>query len=175
MVTQVAIIAIGTQITLCETEVRISKHIARERNSIARKGGVTNAKLGTISDEQMDLEGAASEMAFCKLFNAFPDFSIYVRSSKAGGDQNGDCTLSNGYTVDVKTTTRENGRLLAPRWKKPGVTLYALMVGTCPTYTFKGFARGTELLQESNLLDLGRGPGYALEQKSLKSLDDIIG
>lgn len=168
-------IEIGTQVELTETEIRLSKHIAKSRSSGNRSEGVTNAKMGKISDEKMDLEGAASEIAFCKLFNIFPDLTISTRSSKAGTDSGGDCTLANGLTVDVKTTTRERGRLLAPKWKKAGsVHLYALLVGSCPTYTFKGFIQDSDLLKEENLIDLGYGITYAVTQDKLKMLQDAL-
>ena len=47
------------------------------------------------------------------------------------------------------------------------VDVYVLMVGTFPTYSWIGWATAQELLIEDNLVDLGYGPTYALEQAAL--------
>lgn len=156
---------ISTSITLNITEQRLCKHIAKERYKVNRKKGVKNSKIGDQSDELTDLEGFAGELAFCKIFNVFPDLLVQVT------DQNtdtGDCILSDGTVVDVKTTKYPNGKLLAARWKNcKEIDVYALMVGTFPTYKFMGFMSKDELLQEKRLRDLGHGKGYVAYQNEL--------
>jgi hypothetical protein len=157
---------IGTTVTLDETEQIVCQMLAEARHNNNRTCGVRNAKVGSQSDAFTDLEGVAAEFAFCKLFNVYPDFSINPRSS-AEGEDDGDAVLKDGRTVDVKSTKYKSGRLLAVPWKEPTVDLFALMVGTFPSYTFKGFMRRDELLTPQRLGNLGRGPTYIAEQDEL--------
>jgi len=166
---------IGTVITLSESEQRICGYIAHRRTSNNRLEEVSDVKVGNISHEIMDLEGFAAEFAFCKLFNIFPDFYIGVTSSKKGNDK-GDAVLFNGMTVDVKSTTLPHGKLLVVPWKKR-IDLFALMTGTFPTYTFKGFMDYDETMKKSRLEK--QNPNYpashAVYQRELKELEDLIG
>ncbi len=152
------------KITLTEHEQRIAKFLAKERYDVNRENNVHDAKKGEQSNEFVDLEGIAGEMAFCKLFNVYPDLEIKVTTQETDA---GDCVL-NGHKVDVKTTSYETGRLICATWKNDDVDVYALMVGQFPTYSFRGMANASYLKQESNITDLGRGKVYALEQSKLK-------
>lgn len=156
---------IGTKITLNETEQRLCKHIAKERYKVNRKKGVKNSKIGNQSDYLTDLEGFGGEMAFCKLFNVYPDLKVQVTNQQT---DTGDCVLPNGKVIDVKTTKYKNGKLLAAKWKTcEDIDAYALMVGTFPSYKFMGFMSRQELLQDSRLTNLGHGEGYAAHQSEL--------
>ena len=165
-------IKIGTEITLNDVEQTLCKDIAKRRFNCARSNKIHNAKMGPQSDEFTDLQGIASELAFCKLFNVYPDTTIYVRSSTKGEDK-GDATLPSGLTVDVKVTKYETGRLLAVLWKKKSGDFFALLTGTFPTYTFRGFMRQEELLQESRIGNLGWGDGFMAEQHELYELSSL--
>ena len=71
--------------------------------------------------------------------------------------------------VDVKTTRYRNGRLLACL-KKNSIPAdwYALMwLENDNTAHFVGAATAANLLRKANIKDLGRGPGYALDQEDL--------
>ena len=46
-----------------------------------------------------------------------------------------------------------------------------LMVGSFPSYTFAGLASKEELLNLKNIMNLGWGELFALDQSSLKSLE----
>lgn len=77
--------------------------------------------------------------------------------------------------VDIKTTRYRTGRLLATR-KKQSIPAdwYALMwLEDERTVHFLGAAAGKTLLADTNLRDLGRGVGYAMDQSSLISPDDF--
>jgi hypothetical protein len=137
-----------------------------------RKKGVTNSKIGGQSDEVTDLNGIGAELSFCKMFNVFPDLSISTRSS-TNGEDTGDAVLHNGKTIDIKATVYPCGKLLAVPWKQEKVDLFALMVGTFPTYTFKGFMRAPELLKKERIGDLGHGETYIAYQNELLSLEQI--
>ena len=160
---------IGTKIKLNESEQAICVDIAKKRFDNNRKSNVKNSKIGEQSDYVTDLEGFAAEMAFSKIFNVYPDFSVETRN--ANEDQ-GDCVVNNKI-VDVKTTKYKTGKLLAVKWKASNTDLYALMIGEFPSYTFKGFMTSKELLKEKRIGSLGHGNTYIAEQSELVELDEI--
>ena len=162
---------INTLITLNETEQKLCKDIASNRYSNNRANSVSNKKIGKQTNEETDLEGIAAELAFCKLFNVYPDLTIYSRSSS---QDKGDVLLPNGKTVDIKTTKYKTGKLLAVTWKSNKVDYYALMVGEFPNYTFKGFMESSELLKPSRLGSLGYGETYIAKQEELKEISLIV-
>ena len=150
-------------IELNEIEQTLSKLIAEKRYHTNRKGGVTNNRIGKQSDHLTDLTGIGAEIAFCKLHNLYPDYSLFPRKGGA------DCIDKSGNKIDVKTTTYHNGHLIAVGTASKGnVKFYALMVGDFPTYTYKGWCTENELLKNENLKDFGYGkPSYALPQEAL--------
>lgn len=155
-------------VKLNQTEQELAQVIAQRRYESARGQGITDMKVGDQSNWETDLEGAAAELAFCKLANVYPDMEIGKASIE-------DCYLKNGYAIDVKTTRYEGGRLLAVRWKREkDVDLYALMVGTFPQYRLAGFMKSEDLINEAKLKDLGRGPVFAADQNELVKPDDVI-
>ena len=147
-------------ITLNEAEQRLAKFIATGRSNAARSNQITDCKMGSQSGEQTDLDGIAAEIAFCKIHNVYPDLNIIDRPAA-------DCILHNGASVDVKSTRYATGRLLAVRWKKPNVDMFALMVGVFPSYRYAGSMTALELLSDSKLCDLGHGVGYGAMQSEL--------
>jgi len=116
------------------------------------------------SGESIHIEGMGAEIGFCRLVEAAPDFSI---GSRSGGI---DTTLLTGQTVDVKQTRYQSGHLLVAPWKTDGreaPEMYALMTGTLPTYTFRGWAWAEFVCDKKWLADLGRGMNYTLGQGDL--------
>ena len=164
---------INKEVKLNEAEERLAKFIGKKRYEGSRKAGVHNAKIGGQSNEQTDQEGAGAELAFCKLFNIYPDMNIEIKSAKNGTDK-GDAVLD-GKAIDVKSTTYKTGRLLAAKWKDPNseIHAYALLTGELPNYTFRGFMKSENLLREEMLRDLGKGEGYVAEQEDLAEWEDL--
>ena len=150
-------------ITLNEQEVRLAKFIAKRRTEVNRANGIKDSKRGGQDSEFIETEGIAGEIAFCKLFNLYPDLSVDTVTQSTDV---GDCVYK-GYKVDVKTTSYKSGRLLSVHWKNDDIEVYALMIGTIPTYEFKGFAYASELKSDKHLTDLGRGDVYCMEQNQL--------
>jgi hypothetical protein len=149
-------------IRLNDAEQRLSKYLAKQRYESNRSQGVVNNRVGPQSDEVTDLEGIAAEIAFCKVFNVYPDLET---SCKDPADA---YTTSTGAT-DVKATKYRNGRLLAVKGKLGLIhpDSYALMIGEFPNYRFVGFVASGELLDEKNLIDLGHGETFGVEQGRL--------
>ena len=165
-------IKIGTVINLTEEWQELSREVALERYENNRRHGTVQAAIHNMSDEDAELEGFAAELAFCKLHGTEPDLTIYTRSAENGTDTS-DTTLPCGLTVDIKTTKHMNGRLITPIHKNITGDLYALMTGKFPTYTFRGFMKQEELLQDDRIGDLGYGPTYIADQCELRDLKDI--
>ena len=106
----------------------------------------------------MDEDGFGAEMAFCKLCNLYPDFSIGIRS---GGH---DCELGT-KKIDVKQTHYPNGRLLGYIKKKvTECDINVLMIGRLPTFEYIGWVLSEDLIKKENISNLGHGQTYALEQ-----------
>lgn len=162
----------GEVVLLNDGEQFVCRQLAKMRHENNRKADVKNSKIGGQSDEVTDLEGIGAEMAFCLLFNVYPDLSISPRSSMEGQDD-GDLILHNGKTVDVKATRYLTGKLIAVPWKVSKVDYFALMVGEFPQYEFKGLMRSDELLKESRLGTLGHGPTFIASQRELKDLEEL--
>jgi len=97
---------------------------------------------------------------------------LYVRDAS---EDKGDARLHTGKRVDVKTTSCPDGHLLAPRWKKPTVDYYALMISETPWFRFAGFMSATDLLRPERLRDLGWGKGYVASQGELSKGIPLIG
>ena len=147
-------------ISLSIAEQKLARFLAASRHKNARSKGIINSKIGDQSDEDTDLEGIGSEIAFCKIANVYPDLQTDYLPEE-------DAVLRTGDTVDVKATKYENGHLLVAKWKQPNVSLYALMVGRFPQYRFAGFFPSRDMLSPSRLKDFGHGQGFSANQGEL--------
>lgn len=155
------------EVTLNEAEQRLAQFLAKARHANGRRTNRVNARIGPQSDEGTDLEGVAAEIAFCKLFNCYPDME-----TTRDRDPAADCVTRLGVRVDVKATTYESGKLLAVRWKKAtDVDAFALMIGRFPTYRYAGTMSATELLNDKRLMKVGASVGYAASQCDLSWMD----
>ena len=150
------------KVTLNEAEQRLARFVAAKRNEAAATAGRTNCRRADATDQEINVEGIAAEIALCKLLNCYPDLET------AGPLPEYDALARTGVTVDVKATHYPNGRLLALPWKAgKAPDIYALMVGKFPTYRCAGIMRADELLAPERLTDLGHGKTYAAEQAEL--------
>ena len=155
-------------ITLNASEIKICEWIAKNRYASNRNGGVSDKKIGPQSCEETDLEGICGEFAFCKAMNLYPDLSI---SPRKGGDD----VLLNGKKMDIKTTKYKSGKLLARRSKSETPSdVYVLIVVQRPSYNIVGWCSSVDLIQDKNLIDLGYGKTYGLEQHVLKPIESFI-
>lgn len=131
------------------------------RSLTARASNVKDAKVGDLSNIQIDEDGMIGEYAFCKKMNIFPDLIPGPRSGSY------DCVFM-GKRVDVKSTRRENGRLLSTTKNNDDVDVYVLAIILGNKVRFPGFALKKDLVREQNLTELGHGIGYAMNQNELK-------
>ena len=124
--------------TLTESEQLIARFVATQRSINNRFAGTGNNRRSDMSDFEVDLQGFAGELAFCRLANVFPDLTVHNRSAAKGQD-NGDCVL-NGQRIDVKTSKKADAALWVPLRKLGTADAYALMAGTFPTFKLVGMA-----------------------------------
>jgi hypothetical protein len=154
----------GTQITLTEFEQRLAKALAKERNQRSLAATKNQRVDGNRTDLELNIEGVGAEIAYCRMFNCYPDFSTTPRR---GGY---DCIV-NGQTVDVKANAHiGNPYLLASQGKTfQDANIYALMIGSWPTYFFGGWLRACDLLKSENITNFGYANSnpYAVHESKL--------
>lgn len=145
---------------LTDAEQLIVRQLALLRHTLSRMADLPNEKVANLPDEQIDLEGMAAEWIFCKALNVYPDLD--------GGPRTYDCTYY-GKTIDVKSTQREQGRLIVRTDKiADPCDYYVLVTGTFPgPYTIRGVAEAQHVFAPKRLTDLGYGPVYAIPQSDL--------
>lgn len=169
---------INQKIILNLGEQEVAKLVAnlKLQHEIDIGKGDNITKITNDSNEKIRLEGVASEIAFCKLFNIMPDLSFEHKSSFDNTDP-GDTKLHTNHIVDIKSTKYKNGRLISSPWKKSNtnIDLYALMIGEFPEYTFKGFITHDEFFKKERLQTFTKGkPAYVVEQYELKELEKLL-
>ena len=119
-----------------------------------------------MSIYETEVEGVGGELAFAKMCNLYPDFSVVPGKYDF---------IAHGMTVDVKTTKHKNGRLLVSSTKKiSDCDSYVLVVGSMPRYEMIGWAYAPEIINEEHLGELGNGPVYMMDQSELHSFPDNL-
>lgn len=160
-------IKIGQTISLCTAERKLAYFVARNRNARNRCLNVVNLKVSERDGVSIDLEGVAGELAFCKMFNLYPDLD----TDRMPPYPEFDAVLRDGWTVDVKTTRYDDGRLLVDvrkGRKVDGVDFYCLMTGEFPgPYTFRGFMAKSVLVKPERKRIVSGHEAYAADQSEL--------
>ena len=135
------------------------------RAMVNRKDGVADRKIGPQNGLQADQDAIIGELAFAMLHNCWPDLSLTPRSGSFD-------VLLKGKRIDVKTTRRKDGRLVATTKTNPDVDVYVLAILDEEQVLFPGYATASELCHESRLTNLGHGPTYAMDQAALRPWKD---
>jgi len=150
------------KIELTACEMAIANVVAAMRTTCNRAAGIAENKIGSHSSYQMDVDGFAAELAFCKATNLHPDF--VVKNQRLTHD----CITHDGKTIDVKTTRCESGRLLVtPNKKDCSTQFYVLVIGTPPAFRIIGFASKEEVFTDANFGKINGRWSYILEQSQL--------
>lgn len=58
---------------LNEAEQRLCRYLAKARCAVNRASGKPNPIIGPQLQEETELEGIGGELAFCKLYQIYPD------------------------------------------------------------------------------------------------------
>ena len=169
-------IKIGQTVSLTTAERKLAHFVAKNRNGNNRHFNTTNLKISPEDAATVDLEGVCGEIAFCKLFNVYPD----IDTDREPPHPLYDAIIPPppGIRIDVKTTKYDGGKLLVDSRKGVktlGVDYYALMTGQFPgPYTFRGFIAREHIIQPHKLGLLGGHKSYMAEQSELTDEVDIF-
>ena len=155
------------RIILNSAEQIVCKSLALMRYEIARAVNRKDQQIGKQPSWQTDEDGIGGEIAASRLLNVYPNL---VLKPDAGWD-----ILYKGMKIDVKTTRYINGRLLAKlNSKDEEVSAYLLVTGAFPEYNVIGYALRDSLLAPENIIDLGHGKGYGLNQEQLTPVEELV-
>ena len=156
------------KVSLNSTEKRLVEFLAKKRIQANRKNDIPDEQVGDQDKLEMEINGLGGELAFCKASNTYPDLST---SGQPGTRPKADTKLF-GSLWDVKTTDREDGRLLVRPAKigQKACEYYVLVIGKMPNYRIVGWIHASDLFWPHNLKDLGYGKTYVIEQDQLKQV-----
>lgn len=151
-------------VVLDDAEAYIATWVGEQRQASNDRARVRDGRIDpNRSSSALHVHGFGGELAFCKLFNVYPDFTIGPRRGGA------DCERF-GQAIDVKSTEHVRGHLLAVTSKSVlAADVYALMIDNWPAFRFVGFAPAADLLRDGARKNMGHAVGYALEQNDLKA------
>jgi hypothetical protein len=141
-----------------------SQIIGSIRTTVNRRSGTSDQKIGPQDGMQSDIDGVLAELAFCKYFNVWPDLTI-------GGRRGSFDCLVNGRRADVKSTRVVSGRLLATTKNTDDVDCYVLAIIKKEEIDFPGYMNFVDLRRAENIVNLGWGQGYGVEQNQLTKFD----
>ena len=134
------------KVELNDFEKEVGMLVAKKRHYMNRDNGVfDDRQTDKMTELEADIEGAMSELAFCKITGVYPtNVFTFGISSKRKGTDGGDAKV-NGKVFDVKSTKHLGGRLIAIK-NNPHVDVYALMVGQEGSYDFKGVMESKDFI-----------------------------
>ena len=150
------------EIRLNNDEVQLCQLVGRMRSLIARSNGVKDAKIGTQDGAEADVLGMLAEYGFAKLMNVFPDLGLTPRSGSPDG------VMPSGNRYNIKASKHPHARLLSTLKVNKDIDVYVLCVVDESLLDFRGWAWNHELIKPENLINLGHGVGYALDQNKLR-------
>jgi hypothetical protein len=171
-------IKIGQTVSLTTAERKLAHFIAKNRNGNNRHFNITNLKISAQDSATVDLEGICGEIAFCKLFNVYPDLD----TDRDPPHPLYDATIPPppGFRIDVKTTKYETGKLLVDARKGPktdSVDFYVLMTGSFPgPYTYRGMIARETIIAPHRIEIIKGYRSYAAIQSELVAnpMDDTF-
>ena len=147
---------------LNQAEKEIAAKMALIRQVTNRRQGTVNQKVHDKDSLEVDREGFAGELAFCKIYRLYPDLG--------NTRQDADAWHPVMKHVDVKTAPEDHHNLLVrhTKYDHPADT-YALMIGKWETgvFSFKGYATRDMVFRDENLVDPGFGVCHLIKQKDL--------
>lgn len=151
------------RVALDAGEMAIAHFVATMRRCVNQSVGVRDQRRE--QQEQAiatDMRGMIAEIAWHKHVGTYPDLSIRPRAGSADA-------VINGKRVDIKSTHRRDGKLLATVSKsKEDVDVFVLAIVNEDTVDFVGWATADELLSPETIIDLGYGPTHAIPQERLR-------
>jgi len=175
-------ITFPVEIFLSPTQKTIAHYIGKRRQSSNENAKIKDLKTKKDMDsEAIHIQGFASEFAFGIATNLMPDFNIKPQQGTI------DFTLPCGISVDVKSTTRQDGNLIEPVSKLKNLTsadICVLVIGELPLdennkmidnspakFTIYGWAWTRELRQNKRSLGMSKECFFLSRNNLHKELD----
>tara|TARA_R100000458_G_C8251327_1_gene228231 strand:- start:23 stop:514 length:492 start_codon:yes stop_codon:yes gene_type:complete len=155
---------IKTKVILNNQEIALATWIGKGRQATAERRKLYNLNQCGADDEWMHINGAAGELAFCKLFKIYPHSFL----DELGNNCSYDAWIDGVGGVDIKTSTSMNGCLNVEYRKRYNpADNYALMTGDGVAFNYRGMISKELLFMERNIKDVGNGNYYAIDQGQL--------
>lgn len=159
-------------IHLNDQELEIAKLLGRARQCANEEKDNTSLKVDEDeTDTTCNVIGMAGELAFCKLFNVYPDTRVFPRMRNPKFN----CILNN-MKIDVRTTRTSHG-LIVPVYKLltdfDEVDLLAGMRCVTPvTFVFLGFVTPERFFKHCEKTYFGpRQQGWTVPTYCLRSAE----
>tara|TARA_Y100000310_G_scaffold130328_2_gene129520 strand:+ start:3873 stop:4388 length:516 start_codon:yes stop_codon:yes gene_type:complete len=138
-------------------EVEMAVSVGCRRRIKAIEGGFSGKAGVGPGTWDMDVEGAAAELAFCKDRGVYwPGSLDSFKAPDAGGK------------FQIRQSKYKTGKLIVRPKDRPGDT-YVLVTGRIPTFYVCGYIDGVSAMQEGFWQDLknGRPPMWFVPQRAL--------
>ena len=155
-------------VTLNQVEQNLAKEVGIKRHQQNLANGTNSSAQ---SEPENDINGFAGELAVARVINAYPDLTIGPH--RRGYDLKMRGNKGENVRIDVKTTKHNPGYLIAKHWRKvTDCDMYVLVSGKMPRYEIQGWCYSVELINRSNLSDMGYGEHYHMERSQLRVWKD---
>ena len=155
-------------VTLNQVEQNLAKEVGIKRHQQNLANGTNSSAQ---SEPESDINGFAGELAVARVINAYPDLTIGPH--RRGYDLKMRGNQGENVRIDVKTTKHNPGYLIAKHWRKvTDCDMYVLVSGKMPRYEIQGWCYSVELINRSNLSDMGYGEHYHMERSQLRVWKD---
>ncbi len=143
------------RIQLTDMEWVAARIIGVTRRSINRARQTIDRQMGKQDPIEIEVDGVAAEFALHRYLNRYPT-DVFITTPRAGS--------ADLDRIDIKSTRHFNGRLLATTKENNDVDVYVLAVIEPPYVELRGWTYASDLRAEENLIDLGHGVGYGMNQ-----------
>ena len=162
------VLIIGMEYVLDKEDQDLAIHIAKIRVSAAKTHGHTFRPFNDDTPMEVNVEGAAGEIAFCRLVGMEPDTSTPEanRSSMQGRDKKD--LIYHGNRIDIKTTWAYH------LCDKPVPVeylpdYYVMIRGYWPQYQFMGAISGLDFKKKCHRMKQFRNEMYGVGMEELSA------
>jgi len=149
-------------IELTKPELMVAGLVGNMR-SVSSLGRLTQNKHSPNDSEwQIDVDGAAAEMAFAKWMGVYYEPSVNTFKAPDIG------------SIQVRSTKLENGRLII-RSNDVKDEIVVLVINRMPTYIMAGWLRTSEAKKDKYLYDPNgkKAPAWMVPQSDLNKMEDL--
>jgi hypothetical protein len=132
------------KVTLTPIELALAEVVAKHRTKNSRSKSISNQRISKDSDFEVEYVGMCGELAVAKALKVYPDLG--------GSMQPYDLMSRGGKRMEVKTTRRGSGRLVARLKASAEDSDYFVLVTGNPPYMYiEGYTPTKEFLVRANI------------------------